>query len=683
MITILPLLLLAPMAQRGPALPELFWSQGILGSHLGDSGFVVLDVSGAPELVLGGSTGSFSSNDRWQSLQRNANGAWQSSFVSEIMLQGVRSLGSGRLTFGANPSLLVLREDGIVEIRDGTTKNLQSTFDTGLGTPLRLVCADLDGDTVDEILVVNGNKLRIYTAAGIQTADVGHGGDDVVVAQMDQDPQPEIAVGSGVVLDGASLQPQWTWPPGFGDELAAADIDGDGMDELITMPEWSFIECFDVELGLPRWSLPTGNSNDAIEVVDLEGDGSWEILYAPSQFGPIQCFDALTTALLWSIPNLQVGAGDLIAFDADLDGDLEVAWTSGHGNSGADTLLIADWQTTSIQWSSVHLDGPFIGPVRGDLDGDGLPELVVATRESEAGYDNGWLLIYDGVTHELLASALLHAEGRISEGVQDLELYDLEGDGRKEIVVAADASGTGWIGIHKYGAGVVTEVWSNARPRPDASPFLSVACGDVNLDGELDLIAGGSRGPGGLGTHLYSYGYATDSGPLWRSLQMGSGASEITELAIADTDGDGAPEILGMVEGGDLYVFDGVTKALEALILGSFTAMTVYPAGPRHDVMLGDANGVVTQHSWSGSQFTTTYTGALAADEVDGVALAGSGLVLLGSAGRLHLVALGSTNTLWSSGNYAGEFGARTVIVPGFPLRFYTAGHVAIAGFKR
>ena len=80
---------------------------------------------------------------------------------------------------------------------------------------------------------------------------------------------------------------------------------------------------------------------------------------------------------------------------------------------------------TAITWS--------INPAIGDIDGDGLPEIVAAVGEGFGGPSSAIAFEHDGAVKWQSAAAVTHSQGGA------ITLADLDNDGSAEIVVVSDS----------------------------------------------------------------------------------------------------------------------------------------------------------------------------------------------------------------------------------------------------
>jgi hypothetical protein len=144
----------------------------------------------------------------------------------------------------------------------------------------------------------------------------------------------------------------------------------------------------------------------------------------------------------------------------------------------------------------------------GDLDGDGQPELVVCSYESDSSYDSGRILVFDLATLTLRGMSAPVVNNGAWTGVHDLKLRDLEGDGRSEVVLAADSYYDGAIEIYGFDpSNTFSLKWTNTT-RPDGSPFVFVEVADLDGNGTREIIAGNTVAhTGSEGVYVYIYDY--------------------------------------------------------------------------------------------------------------------------------------------------------------------------------
>jgi len=271
------------------------------------------------------------------------------------------------------------------------------------------------------------------------------------------------------------------------------------------------------------------------------------------------------------------------------------------------------------------------------------------------------------------------AENFAWTGTHDFELRDVDGDRNLEILVAADWLYDGVVEIYDFGSDDTFSLqWTNAS-RPFGSPFYSVDAVDVDGDGALEIVAGGGmEHTGAEGIFIYVYDYETGA-EVWHSLHLGGSFRGVTGLQLADYDQDGRLEIAGMLDGGDVYLFDGVTKELEGILFGEFTVLETVKAGGVPYLLLGDVSGDLAVAGAQGDTYVELFRGNFLSTAIDGVTLGpGNQSLWLGSEGRLSLV--GSSATFWTSPDYGRPFGRSTLFYPRLPF-FLSAGEYSVVGF--
>jgi hypothetical protein len=676
-----------PKAMEAPQISmggKQIWSYAAFGSGIGSSNIIVAQNGVHLEVYLGGSGTTFGPDTYWHVLRYNpSTNDYRQMYVSHYYPTGIRRIEVADIIGSSQNEILVALEDGRIEVYDQTAKSWLAEIVTAAVDLKGFDVSDVDTDGENEIILCTSSNLYVYSGNGVlewELADVG--GSDVVVGQMDADDALEIAVTDGNVIDTATKSVQWKWESGFGAILEAEDIDGDDMDELIAAERWYFVWAYDVDRELAKWSIQIFSDIGAIHVTDVDDDSVMELLVGEGQWGAILAFNTVTQEQEWSIDNPEHGVTDVATGDIDNDGDIEVVWGAGASSTGEDHLYVANWQTQQIEWQNIHLDGPFIGPEMGDLDGDGRNEMVVVSWESDSGYGSGRILVFNGFTLKLLAISDEIVGGSAWTGTHDLDLYDVDNDGRMEIVVAADRLYDGIIEIYDYeGFGQFNLNWTNST-RPFGASFYSVKVGDVDSDGFLEVVGGSGREhTGAEGVFIYVYDYNTGE-EEWHSLQMGEYWDAITDLALGDVDLDGFDEIIGMVGKGDVYVFDGPSKVIEDILSGSHTTLELFKfrVGKISLMFLGDDFGDISAGLYLRGSYLEIYRNNFVSGSIDGLSFFPRRNVFLsfGTGGTLNLASL--NGTLWQSHIYGEHFGARTVRHPLFPICI-SAGSYSILGF--
>ncbi|OWK38679.1 SdrD B-like domain-containing protein [Fimbriiglobus ruber] len=202
-----------------------------------------------------------------------------------------------------------------------------------------------------------------------------------------------------------------------------------------------------------------------------------------------------------------------------------------------------------------------------DVNGDGIPDLVTATGPGETAM----IHVYDGKTGaELVPGGIQVFENGFSGGL-NIAAGDFNGDGKADIVVAADTGGGPRIQILNISAFLPGAAAGTPKVLADfmgiADPSFRggtrVAVGDLNGDGTPDLVVAAGTGggprvaifdgtsltPGSTPKRLVADFFAFES-----SLRNGA------VVAVGDINGDGHADLIAAAGPGGaprVEVFDG------------------------------------------------------------------------------------------------------------------------------
>jgi len=186
----------------------------------------------------------------------------------------------------------------------------------------------------------------------------------------------------------------------------------------------------------------------------------------------------------------------------------------------------------------------------GDLDGDLVDELAASPGPGPA-YGPVVLLyrLRDGVWERVPGLAGFFAYGESSKGGPRTVFGDLDGDGVAELVTAPGArpdNGAHIRGWHRGDQGMEPVPWINFLAyRPGIGYGAMLATGDLDGDGRDELLT--APGPGqGYGPHLRVWRFSGSGGPveLAHEQLLHIGSARGARIACGDIDGDGRDELL-------------------------------------------------------------------------------------------------------------------------------------------
>ncbi|MCK6446031.1 MAG: VCBS repeat-containing protein [Planctomycetes bacterium] len=410
--------------------------------------------------------------------------------------------------------------------------------------PRAIATDDLDGDgkldlavaneSSDDVTLLRGNGAGAF--ATWMTLPVDAGPRAITIADADSDGALDVVVGCTVgrtvdVWNGdghGNFATKVVLRAGVSPNVVhAADRNADGRIDLLTTstegpvvcsllarPHGSFESTFPQRLGAPAVATISA---------DFDGDQSPDLVSAHAASGEVRFSPSPTGPAFAPTGIYPVGFAPRLLAAADYDGDgaLDVACV-GPGTArvlrgdGAGNFTLGSTSTVNFDPCELTV---------GDTNGDGLPDLVVASADVAGSALD--LLRSDGVGGFLPASSI--AVGSWQDGAA---LGDWDGDGALDLVVSLPTLGQVRLLLGDgHGGFAASETW------PLGSPG-DVVLGYFDEDDALDVAAiTGARSvtihaATAVGSHVWSK-------PVELSVPL-------EELVIGDFDFDTHPDVLGL-----------------------------------------------------------------------------------------------------------------------------------------
>lgn len=355
----------------------LIFSRTITGTSVSCTGGVLCAGTGSPaianldggddiEIVVDSSSGlrAFKNDGAMMWINESVKGTW----ASAVAIGNMDADEAPEIVAAHDGYSPVAKRIHIVQPDGSVTWSY--TLPTTSPGPRVPTLADFNNDGLLDILIASGQTLYLFhnngvsmTLAYTQSSGLDHYGAPAV-ADLDDDGLPEIVAGwTGVVQTYEhDLTPKWAYTTGgvYPSTISVADLDGDDGDapEIVLYSKTSgtgeegrvFVLNHDGTLLWSHLAKDTTNSSAGVAVLDLDGDGAWEVVWNGYVSGTL-IFKGSNGDVLFNDDTINSGTINETPVIADIDNDGHAEILLVDGNRIVSLGFDAGWAEARDIWN--------------------------------------------------------------------------------------------------------------------------------------------------------------------------------------------------------------------------------------------------------------------------------------------------------------------------------------------
>ncbi|HEX9112676.1 MAG TPA: FG-GAP-like repeat-containing protein [Terriglobales bacterium] len=351
------------------------------------------------------------------------------------------------------------------------------------------------------------------------------------------------------------------------DVLAIGDVNGDGHPDLVVANDAAYGVASSVAVllgnGDGTFQAPTTYTfgelrASSVAIGDLNGDGFPDLAVAIASdngHGGVRTLLGNGSGAFQDSGSYASGGNDAVSIaitDINKDGHPDVVVA----NSSAVVGVLVNDGTGSlkppVKYRAQGVSTDFLTVA--DVNGDGYPDVVVTNRcpSNDPNCTAGTVSVLLNNRRGGFKAAVSYNAGGYGAAFA-VAVGDFNGDGHPDLVVANLCESSDPCGGYIYSGGVSVLLGNGDGSFQTAVTYasgqalaVSVAVGDVNGDGHLDVVVNGMK-VGGWGQYvnvLLGNGDGTLQAPVSFATTRNNRGQIVTPVAVADLNGDGRPDLV-------------------------------------------------------------------------------------------------------------------------------------------
>ena len=284
----------------------------------------------------------------------------------------------------------------------------------------------------------------------------------------------------------------------------------------------------------------TGELPVSAALADVNDDGAADLVTANNSSDTVSVLLAMGDGTFTARQDFPTGDGPYAVAVGDVNRDGNLDLVSANYNAGSVSVLLGLGDGTfAAAQDYVTGDGPS-AVVLSDFNADG--KLDIATAGAKAIFQNGAVSVLLGKGDGSFADKVDYVAG---SNTQSLAAGDFNEDGKLDLIAANVGTNADWsfsLFLGKGDGSFAAKVDYPSAPSPN-----SLAVGDLNGDGKLDLVSanagGGSLDAGSSARSTVSVLLGKGDGRLAGKVDYPTGSYPLS-MALVDLNGDGKLDVM-------------------------------------------------------------------------------------------------------------------------------------------